>query len=219
MDVTTVPIPERLDAGAVDGLLGHIRDLRRSSPDVVILAGGSGRFCTGIDLPDGAAREVGAWLRDKWVRVAEGLRGLSMPTLAVIDGPAFGAGFALALLADARIAGRHAVFAATDDAGRTNAPALGGLLAHHLPPGLATSLLLSGRPVDVDIAVAWGLVCERAHDDLLQSVDRMASTLGGCDGAVRAALRLLRGGEPVPLAEAMIFDSYAVEHRIDSGAS
>lgn len=218
MDATTLTIPEQLDVDAVDALTGQLRDLRGSRSGVVVLKGLPGTFCTGMALPVGTSREMGAWLRSHWLRLVDELRGLAVPTLAVVDGPALGAGLALALLADVRVAGTSASFGAFQDDGITTAPGLGWLLAHHLPPGLATSLVLTGRRVDAVAAVAWGLVHEQVSGNP-GAVHTLVTRLAGGDRVAPGALRMLRHYEAVSLTDAVLFDSYVVEQRIDEVAS
>jgi enoyl-CoA hydratase/carnithine racemase len=102
-----------------------------------------------------------------------GLRGLAIPTVAVINGPCFGAGVALAMACDLRVAGEGARFAIT--------PAKFGIsypqddihrLVSLVGPGQAARLLLSAAPIDAVEALRIGL-CElpaAALDDLVAAL-------------------------------------------------
>lgn len=82
----------------------------------LVIAGSDGAFCAGGDLKDMHARldEGPAYWRE---RVGKGqhaiaaLMDLDRPVIAVVDGPAVGAGFSLALAADIVLAGPRARFA------------------------------------------------------------------------------------------------------------
>lgn len=206
-------IPDRLDPTAVDDLIGQLHEARRA--DAVVLTGAGVSFCTGFDLPPGTARETGAWLRDRWGRLVEGLRDLQAPIVAAVDGPALDAGLAIALLADVRIAGPEATFAAAGEDGRMSASGLGWLLSQHLPAGLATSLVLTGRRVDVDTAATWGLIQQHVDGDVVARARGCAGALARADVVARGMARVLRRGEPMPLEDAVLFDTYAVEQRQD----
>jgi len=90
---------------------------------------------------------------------------LSLPTVALVDGPCFGAGVALAIACDVRIAAESARFAVT--------PARLGIsypqedvarLVALVGPGQAARLLLGAVPLDSAEALRIGLVEEVAAD-------------------------------------------------------
>lgn len=128
---------------------------------LIVAGAGERAFCAGADLselprlpPEAQARfvEVGMAV---WQR----LMAFPAPTLAVVQGPAFGAGLELALACDLRLAGPRA---------RLGQPALQlGLLPPFaaaarwrslLGRGRANQLLLLGRELDAGTAESWGLV-------------------------------------------------------------
>src|SRR3546814_18301748 len=74
-------------------------------------------FCAGADIKDMASLEADPALRSlfrqEMARSLTALKQLPIATIAAIDGGCFGAGVALALACDIRIAGKHAVFGIT----------------------------------------------------------------------------------------------------------
>jgi 2-(1,2-epoxy-1,2-dihydrophenyl)acetyl-CoA isomerase len=80
----------------------------------LILRGAGGAFCAGGDIREMSPVAVGAEAaRDRMRSVhtwIEGLLKLDFPVIAVVDGPAYGAGFSLALAADFVIATPSARF-------------------------------------------------------------------------------------------------------------
>ena len=75
---------------------------------------GAGRgFCAGQSLSDGEnglPREIGDLVRSRYMPIITRMRDLPIPVVAEVNGVAAGAGFALALAADIRLASEHAWF-------------------------------------------------------------------------------------------------------------
>ena len=145
---------------------------------VAVLHGAGGHFCAGADLAavaDPALRneldpQGGAHAPMGPTRMA-----LSKPLIAAIDGYAVAGGLELALLADLRVADADATLGVfcrrwgvpLIDGGTVRLPRLVGM-------GRALDLILTGRPVGADEALAMGLV----------------NRVVPCGGALQAALRL-----------------------------
>src|SRR5207244_5791287 len=82
----------------------------------IVLTGAGRAFCAGGDVKRMAAEEVArsgdeavALLRER-MEVSRLLHEIPKPTIAMVNGPAAGAGMALALACDLRIAGQSARF-------------------------------------------------------------------------------------------------------------
>src|SRR5689334_6627698 len=150
----TLNRPEKRNA-LTEELFAALEDaLRQAAGDrarVVVITGAKESFCSGADLsflgegigaasPERQQFMVGYYKR--FLRIAD----LPMPTIAAINGPAVGAGFALALAADLRIAADEAKIGATF--ARIGIPPGGGT-TFYLPRliGLprALELLYTGR--------------------------------------------------------------------------
>ncbi len=128
------------------------------SSSVAVLTGGGGTFCAGADLK---AMTEGARFR-----VAEDGPGpmgptrdvLSKPVIAAVEGHAVAGGLELALWCDLRVAATDAVFGVfcrrfgvpLIDGGTVRLPRLVG-------QGRALDLILTGRPVGAEEALAIGL--------------------------------------------------------------
>jgi len=139
-------------------LVGGAADAR-----LLIVSGAGGAFCAGADLSDfptfqhdEAARRR---FREDMRAALDALAGLALPTIALIDGPCFGAGVALAMACDLRIASPAARFAIT--------PAKIGIsypqedvhrLVALVGPGQAARLLFTALPIDGVEAARIGLV-------------------------------------------------------------
>lgn len=143
-------------------LLEHLQDASASSTcRFIVLTGSGGHFCSGGRLqpqtkpdPEKTRRNV-AVLQD----IARVLHGGPKPSIAAVEGFAFGAGFSFAMACDHVIAGEGARFAASF--GKVGLMADAGLawtLPQRVGAARGRDLLLTGREVRDQEAVAIGLV-------------------------------------------------------------
>lgn len=164
--VTTVTMnrPEvrnALDNEAAHGLAAALRGFD-ADPEarVAVLTGAGGAFCAGADL-----KQLGAGIDYfPWAGSEEGpLRApLSKPVIAAVEGTACAAGLGVALFCDLRIVdptARFGVFSRRwgvpmSDGTTVRLPRIVGL-------GRALDMLLTGRAVEADEAVAIGLATRK----------------------------------------------------------
>lgn len=166
----TIDYAERRNAISVEGwkmlrrVLGNLPSETR-----VLLLRGVGDFSAGADLSEFGLLEDDSTARTRFREAMRGgvaaLAELQVPVIAVIDGGCYGAGVALALGADIRIAGPNARFATT--------PARIGIgflpediarLRAAVGPGWAARMLFAAQPLDAATALRAGLVEEVADD-------------------------------------------------------
>src|SRR5690606_13903060 len=161
----------------------EVIDEVRGEPSMRLLvlhcAGSS--FCSGADqswLDQGAAKATTPdRMRDRMLpfyRTWLSPRDLPFPVLAAINGPAIGAGLCAALACDLRYASTTARFSAPFIYLGTH----GGMAATYLLPetvgvSRARELLYTGRELNAQEALEWGLVSGVA-DDVLDHSLRMA---------------------------------------------
>jgi enoyl-CoA hydratase/carnithine racemase len=117
------------------------------------------------------------------------LAAAAMPTIAAIEGPCYGAGVALALACDLRLAGPAARFAIT--------PAKFGIsypqedvarLVALVGPGQASRMLLTALPIDAAEAARIGLV--EIHDaDLHAALDEIVAAFIAASAASHLVLK------------------------------
>ena len=93
---------------------------------------------------------------------------MGKPTLAAINGYAFGGGCELAMAATLRIASSNAQFG-QPEIKLGVIPGYGGTqrLARLVGKGRALDLCLTGRAIDAQTALSWGLVSEVVAPDML----------------------------------------------------
>lgn len=165
----------------------------------VVLTGAGRMFCAGGDVRAFAAQgeRAGEFLGELAAVVHAAVRSFARmpkPLLALVNGPAAGAGLSLALSADIVLASRSATFSTAYGAlGLTADGGMTWLLPRLVGLRRAQDLLLTSRRVLSDEALAIGLVTRLVDDALLDSEgDIVAEALArGATRAMGAARALL----------------------------
>ena len=193
----TIERPERknaIDRAHAEALAEAFRRYDAdASLRVAILSGGEDVFCAGADLKaihEGQANRLEV---DGDAPMGPSRMMLSKPVIAAIAGHAVAGGLELALWCDLRVAERDAVFGVfcrrwgvpLIDGGTVRLPALIGL-------SRALDLILTGRAVDADEALAMGLVSRVvAKGEALSEARRLAEVIAafpqGCMRSDRAS--------------------------------
>lgn len=177
--------PERRNAFDLEvraGLAEAVKEARDDdSVRAVVITGAEGVFCAGGDLK-ALAEEKRPVFKDRdrirrlhtWFRE---LVNLEKPVIAAVDGPAFGAGFNLALACDFVLATPRARFCAVF--GRIGlVPDLGGFFLLPRIVGLqrAKDLVFSAREIDSQEAQSMGIVMQIVpHEQLEQTALELAT--------------------------------------------
>ncbi|MDT0200671.1 enoyl-CoA hydratase/isomerase family protein [Nocardioides sp. AE5] len=189
--IVTMRRPDRLNAltgESMDQLRDSLVDLGRSDDIGVIVLRGEGRaFCAGLDLKDGRVNPLAADPVEEFhdmlvagVEVIWAIRSVPQPVIAVIQGHAVGAGFALAAAADLRMIAADARFSAPFlNLGMTVGDlGLSWFLPRLIGHGRATRTFLDAGTIDAETAVKWGLAQEVSADPFGDALD-MAHRLCG----------------------------------------
>ncbi|HJV49227.1 MAG TPA: enoyl-CoA hydratase-related protein [Geothrix sp.] len=201
----TLDRPDKLNALVPEMKEGFEEALARAAEPAVkaLLLRGAGRaFCAGGDIGwmAGALSE-GRWtemeaLLDLGASVAHGLAMLPKPVVAVVQGPAAGAGMSLALDADLRIATPEARFSMAFVKIGLH-PDWGGSvgLSRLVNPAVAAELMMTGDTLDATQAQALGLVNQVVPADQLEgAVESLSRRLaaGPAETFARIKATLLR---------------------------
>ena len=131
---------------------------------VIIMGSGDRAFSVGADVHAWSALEPldmwRGWVREGH-RILRRLAHLRQPTIAAINGYAFGGGLELALAADIRIASDSATFAMPETKIGT-LPGWSGTtrLAEAIGVSRAKQMIFTGSQIDAATAERWGLVNE-----------------------------------------------------------
>ncbi|KAA0959675.1 enoyl-CoA hydratase/isomerase family protein [Microbacterium sp. ANT_H45B] len=222
--VATLDRPEKrnaIDQATVDALHGLCAMLE-DAPRTLILAGSGGVFAAGADIAqlrdrtaDDARRGINATV---FIRIHE----LPMPVVAAIDGYALGGGAELAYAADIRIA-TPSLRIGNPETGLGIIAAAGATwrLPEIVGEARAGELLLTGRALDAEEALRWGLVSSvHPADELLATahgiVDRIAANDPLATQYTKRALRTPRAQHPAIELElqAELFDSPEKHRRM-----
>ncbi len=192
LNALTVPMLEALDA--------HCAALERNPAvrAVVVTGEGDRSFCSGADIvgwgglsPFDFARH---WVREGH-RVFDRLARLSKPTVAALNGHAFGGGLELAAACDIRVMTPRATLA-LPEAGVGIAPGWSGTqrLARLLPEPVVREMALFGRSIPAERAFALGFVAAVAEDarQAAREIAEKASTLS--PRAVEVAKYMIQAG-------------------------
>ncbi len=152
-------------------LLKVMYELKNDSGIRVVIFTGAGRgFSAGADIKDWKDIIDGKIKRDRTfvADFALAIKSLGKPTIAAVNGPAFGFGFTLTQLCDFVIASEKAVFSAPF-VKRGIPPELGSTLILPRTIGFrkARQILLLGRVLDANTAKEMGLVDEIVPEDKL----------------------------------------------------
>jgi len=171
-----------IDQELVDALHALCEDLE-AEPRVLILTGAGGVFASGADIAQLRDRRAEDARRGINTTVFGRIRRLPMPVIAAIDGWALGGGAELAYAADIRIATPDAKLGNPETGlGIIAAAAATWRLPEIVGHARASELLLTGRILLAEEALAWGLVSSlHAADDLLPAAHAIANRIGAND--------------------------------------
>jgi 2-(1,2-epoxy-1,2-dihydrophenyl)acetyl-CoA isomerase len=218
----TLNRPEKLNAFA-----GHMRrDLAEalehagSDPEVrVVVITGAGRaFSTGADvgrmgeLMDEADVEEFKRLLGAGRRVLTAIRQMLKPVVASVNGPAYGAGFNLALACDMRLAAESATFSQSFVKVGLH-PDWGGsfFLPRAVPSNLACEMFFLGEAFDAGRALQLGLVNRVVPDaQLVSETKKLAERLRDAPQAsIAAAKRAVYMSEQESLERMLQYETEA----------
>jgi enoyl-CoA hydratase/carnithine racemase len=178
---------------------------------MLVVTGAARTFCAGANLDDFAAMRgdeaAVARFRQDMRTALDALRGLAIPTIALIEGHCFGAGVALAMACDIRIAAPDARFAIT--------PAKLGIsypqedvhrLVELVGPGQAARILFTAETICGEEAKAIGLVDAHMPRETALFETMRANDRESLVALKEAITRARRGGRSAPEMDAR-FDS------------
>ncbi len=175
-------------------MVAELRDFMAGLPAdsatrVVIIRGAGRAFCAGLDLKEHGAggtqtltesTQGGLRLQRRISEIALMMRRAPQPLIACVHGAASGGGFALALAADVRLAAESARFNAAFIRIGLSGCDMG--TSYFLPrlvgTSVASELLLTGRFIDAQRALATGLVSAvMAEKELEGAARRLADEM------------------------------------------
>jgi crotonobetainyl-CoA hydratase len=213
IDAVLEVVLDRPKANAIDAAtsraMGQVFAGFRDDPELrvaIITGAGEKFFSAGWDLKAAARGEPPD--ADYGVGGFGGLQqlpNLNKPVIAAVNGLAVGGGLELALSADLIVAAEHARFALPEISAGTLADAATIKLPRRIPYHVAMDMLLTGRWMEADEALRWGLInWVVPQAEVMSRARELAATLAAGPPLVFAAVKeLARDSERLTFGEAI----------------
>lgn len=200
------------ELGDYFGRLYHDRTCR-----IVVMRGAGRAFCAGLDIksrgegetPFGGGFGFQGYLADVYIK----MRRCPQPIIALVHGAACGGGLAFALASDIRIAGESARMNAAFIKLGLSSCDMG--VSYFLPRvvglSVASELMLTGRFIQAQRALATGLVSEVVPDAALEATAQ--SYVDDMLAAAPMGLRLTKEGLALAVDAPSLEAAMAIENR------
>jgi enoyl-CoA hydratase len=197
-----------LNAEMLETLESLLQQAKKDEQIKGILITGEGKaFCAGADIKRLAEcnPESGYHFARFGQAVFRQLETLGKPSLSAINGFAFGGGCELAMATTLRIASKNAVFG-QPEIKLGVIPGYGGTqrLARLIGKSRALELCLTGRSIDAETALNWGLITELTEPEaLLERAYTLLSSITAMPSiAIKAIIETIDHGYDLTLDEA-----------------
>ncbi len=204
--------PEKLNAMSLD-VLSELSELFKSTKEdskikALMLTGTGKAFSAGADISRMADfnAESGYQFACYGQDVFRQLETLGKPSLIAVNGYAFGGGCELSMAATMRIASTNAQFG-QPEVKLGIIPGYGGTqrLARLIGKGRALDLCLTGRFINAETALQWGLVSEVVEPDALISTGKriLSNLLSLAPLAIQSIMECIDRGYDMSLSDAL----------------
>ncbi|MFG1361370.1 enoyl-CoA hydratase/isomerase family protein [Xanthobacter pseudotagetidis] len=175
---------------------------------VVLTGAGPKAFCCGSDIRE-LDRYDTAWNFRNREDYCDAIRRLRKPSIAAVNGYAFGGGLETAMSCDVRICSDNAQFAAPEiKLGWIGGGGVAAFLSHAIGASNAALMILTGDPIDAQKALAWGLVSEvTAPDALVARAQELAAVIASrAPIAAETAKLNLAAAHALPVEQAIAYE-------------
>lgn len=209
----TLNRPERLNAlnaellDELHDLLHHVKDNNKVKALLITGEGGKA-FCAGADINQLAEinAQQGLLFAEKGQSTFRHFEQLGKPSLAAINGYAFGGGCELAMATTIRIASNNAQFG-QPEVKLGVIPGYGGTqrLARLVGKGRAMDLCLTGRTIKAEEALSWGLISEVTSPETLltRAQEILTNVLALAPLAIASVMQVIDTGYDLTLEDAL----------------
>lgn len=178
--IITINRPEKLNSmtpAMADALVAAVEGFNTDDTVRCVILTGAGEraFCAGSDIRVLDDYDT-PWNFRNRPDYCDAIRHLTKPSIAAVNGYAFGGGLETAMSCDIRIASTNASFAAPEiKLGWIGGGGMAVNLAHAMGPSNAALMILTGDPIDAATAERWGLVSRvTPQADLLTEAKKIA---------------------------------------------
>lgn len=206
-----------LNAAMVEEFQSLLEHLEKDETIRVLILTGSGEksFISGSDVRELKERTPLSGVKQSQFRqrLLTRMEQLPIPSIAAINGYAFGAGLEIAMSATLRVASEKAKMGQLE-VNLGIIPGAGGIhrLARLIGMGRAAELILTGKVIDATEAYRMGLVNQVvSHDSLLPECEKMAQTIMEKGPvAIQYALKALYMGYNISSDAAQLIESLSL---------
>ncbi|MDF2982577.1 MAG: enoyl-CoA hydratase [Devosia sp.] len=211
--IITINRPEKLNAMTPEMAAALVAAVTEFNGDdairaVVLTGAGEKAFSAGSDIRTLDDYDS-AWNFRNRPDYCDAIRALLKPSIAAINGYAFGGGLETAMACDIRIASDNASFAAPEiKLGWIGGGGMAVNLAHAVGPSNAALMIMTGDPIDAATAERWGLVSRIVpRTELLAEAKRLAATIASrAPIAAETAKLNLRAAWELSIANAISYE-------------
>jgi enoyl-CoA hydratase/carnithine racemase len=211
--IITINRPEKLTAMTPEMSAALVAAVAGFNTDdgircVVLTGAGERAFCAGSDIMTLDAYDT-AWNFRNRPDYCDAIRALLKPSIAAVNGYAFGGGLETAMACDIRIASSTASFAAPEiKLGWIGGGGMAVGLAHAVGPSNAALMIMTGESIDASTAERWGLVSRVvAPAELLTEAKRIAAAIAQrAPIAAETAKLNLRAAWEMSVADAITYE-------------
>ncbi len=178
---------------------------------IVLTGRGDRAFCAGADLKERKGMSDADWESQHRIfeAMAYGIMESPIPTIAAVNGAAFGGGFELLLACDFAYASTAARFAFTEVT-LGIIPGIGGTqnLPRLVGPARARELLMTGAPFGAEDALSWGLVNRLYPPEALlpAALETAGMIAANAPLAIKAVRKAAAGALDRPLKEGLALE-------------
>ncbi|MCO4319098.1 enoyl-CoA hydratase/isomerase family protein [Phyllobacterium sp. 21LDTY02-6] len=211
--IITLNRPQKLNAVTpemADAIVAAVTECNDSNTIRCVILTGAGEraFCAGSDIRELDAYETPWQFRNR-PDYCDAFRALLKPSIAAVNGFAFGGGLETAMSCDIRIASENAQFAAPEiKLGWIGGGGVGAHLAHSVGASNAALMIMTGDPISAEKAERWGLVSEVVPQaDLLARAHEIANLIASrAPIAAETAKLNLKAAVSMPLEKAIEYE-------------
>ncbi|MEM7254679.1 MAG: enoyl-CoA hydratase-related protein [Pseudomonadota bacterium] len=215
LEIVTLNRPEALNALSFEilrQLHATFTDIKTSDARALVVTGaGDKSFCAGADIKELLGRDLMAQKRGTQLgqSVMTLVSELPMPSIAVVNGYAFGGGMELAMGCTFRLATPNAKFG-QPEIKLGIIPGYGGTqrLPRLIGESRALDLIMTGRTVDAEEALSMGLVNRIIEGDSLEAAKAFAKAFTGFSlPALEFAREAVMRAQDVPVREGLMIET------------
>lgn len=211
--IITINRPEKLNSMTPEMAAALVSAVNAFNTDdgircVILTGAGEKAFCAGSDIRTLDDYETPWDFRNR-PDYCDALRALRKPSIAAINGYAFGGGLETAMTCDIRIAAENASFAAPEiKLGWIGGGGMAVNLAHAVGPSNAALMIMTGDAIDAATAERWGLVSRVVPQaQLLDEAKKIASAIAArAPIAAETAKLNLRAAWEMSIADAIAYE-------------